>query len=110
MVTWVIEVIVRLYENKGDADDLNNYKGIALLNCLGKLLSSEIDDRLTKFSNRHDVQEMQVGFRKGYRHSTLDHIFLLKSITDLFLWKKKKLFCLFVDYKKAFDTVWRDGL
>ncbi len=37
-------------------------------------------------------------------------MFLLKCIIDLFKWKKRKLFCLFVDYKKAFDMVWREGL
>ncbi len=36
--------------------------------------------------------------------------FLLKCVIDLFNWKKIKLFCLFVDYKKAFDMVWCDGL
>ena len=39
----------------------------------------------------------------------MDHIFLLKCVIDLFKWSKKKLFCLFVDYKKAFDLVGRDG-
>ena len=80
-----------------------------MLSCLGKLFTSIINDRLTHFSNRHDiVKETQAGLRQGYR--TLDHIFLLKSIIDLFLWKRKKLFCLFIDYRKAFDTIWRDGL
>ncbi len=54
------------------------------------------------------INETQVGFRKEY--STLDHMFLLKCIVDLFKRKKRKLFCLFVDYKKAFDNVWREGL
>ena len=106
---WLIGVIVPLYKNKGDADDPHNYRGITLLSCLGKLFTSIINDRLTQFSNRYDiVQETQAGFRQGY--STLDHIFLLKSIIDLFLWKRKKLFCLFIDYRKAFDIIWRDGL
>ncbi len=54
------------------------------------------------------INETQAGFRHGY--STLDHIFLLKCVIDLFIWKKRKLFCLFVDHKKAFDIVWREGL
>ena len=43
-------------------------------------------------------------------YSTMDHVFTLKSLIDIFLHKKKKLFCAFVDFKKAFDTVWRSGL
>ncbi len=90
----LIGVIVPLYKYKGDADDPNNYRGTTLLSCLGKLFTSIINDRLTKFSNRYDiVQETQAEFRQGY--STLDHFFLLKNIIDLLLWKKKKLFFLF---------------
>ena len=28
----------------------------------------------------------------------------------MFLSKKKKLFCAFIDYQKAFDTIWQSGL
>ena len=34
---------------------------------------------------------------------------MLKCITDLFILKKKNLFCVFVDDQKAFDTIWRDS-
>ena len=54
------------------------------------------------------IHESQAGFRKGY--SIIDNLFMLKCIIDLFVWKKRKLFCLFIDYRKAFDMVWRDGL
>ncbi|CAL4160573.1 unnamed protein product, partial [Meganyctiphanes norvegica] len=44
-------------------------------------------------------------------YSTLDHIFLLKNFIDIFVKNSnQKLYCAFVDYKKAFDTVWRSGL
>ena len=106
---WLIGVIIPLYKNKGNIDEPHNYRGITLLSCLGKLFTSILNERLTHFSNIHSiVNETQAGFRQGY--STLDHIFLLKSVIDLFLWRRKKLFCLFIDYKKAFDTIWRDGL
>ncbi len=48
------------------------------------------------------------GFRPGY--STMDHVFTLHCIIDLYLSKKKRLYCAFVDYKKAFDTVDRSSL
>ena len=53
--------------------------------------------------------EEQAGFRKGY--STIDHIFNLKCLVDLYLHRKKKqLFCAFIDYRKAFDSVNRIAL
>ena len=55
------------------------------------------------------IYESQAGFRKGY--STIDHIFVLKMLIDYYMCsRKKKLFCAFVDFEKAFDKVWRDGL
>ena len=42
--------------------------------------------------------------------SVIDHIFLLKNLADLYINNKKNLYCAFIDYSKAFDTVWRKGL
>ena len=50
----------------------------------------------------------QAGFRDGY--STLDHIFVLDTIINIYLSKKKRLCCAFVDLKKAFDLVDRSSL
>ena len=54
------------------------------------------------------MNENQSGFRKGY--STIDNIFVLYAFFELLKLKKKKLFVTFVDFEKAFDKVWRDGL
>ena len=106
---WMVGVVVPLYKNKGDINDCNNYRGITLLSCVGKLFTSVLNERLKEFSDFHNIiGESQAGFRHEY--STLDHIFVLKNVIDLFKWKNKKLFCLFVDYAKAFDSVWREGL
>ena len=35
----------------------------------------------------------------------MDHIFNLKCLVDLFLHRNKHLFCAFIDYRKAFDSV-----
>ena len=47
--------------------------------------------------------EEQAGFRSTY--STIDHVFVLKSIIDVYLQKRKRLYCAFIDYKKAFDFI-----
>lgn len=54
------------------------------------------------------LSETQTGFRKDY--STLDYIFSLHCLTELLKAHKKKLFCCFIDFSRAFDTVWRVGL
>lgn len=54
------------------------------------------------------MKENQAGFRKGY--STIDHVFLLHYLVENLKHQKKKLFCCFVDFSKAFDSVWRVGL
>jgi predicted RNA-binding protein len=40
----------------------------------------------------------------------VENIFALHSFFELIKLKKKKLFAAFVDFKKAFDTAWRDAL
>ena len=50
----------------------------------------------------------QIGIRKGYR--TSDHVFVLKSLIDLYTKKDKKVYACFVDFQKAYDTIWRNGL
>lgn len=54
------------------------------------------------------IKESQAGFRKGF--STLDNILVLQFLTHTLINSKKKLLCAFVDFKQAFDTVWRGGL
>ena len=106
---WVIGLIHPLYKGKGNKADTDNYRGITLLSCLGKLFTSILNNRLTDFLEENQLlSENQTGFRQN--HSTLDHCFVLKSLLDIFSYKKKKLYCAFIDYKKAFDSVWRKGL
>ena len=106
---WLAGLIIPIYKNKGSKDDANNYRGITLLSCLGKLFTSILNHRLTEFCEQNFIlNEIQAGFRKGY--STADHVFVLKHLMDLFKYKNKKLFCCFVDYTKAFDSIWREAL
>ncbi len=101
---WVIGIIKPQYKNRGSKSDPDNYRGITLLSCMGKLFTYILNVRLTQFVDTNQLMcEEQTGFRNKY--STLDHIFSLNFIVRLYLSKNKRLYCAFIDYKKAFDLV-----
>ena len=98
--------ICPIYKNKGNPNDVDNYRGITILSCYGKLFPCILNNRLHTYLENYGLMcEEQAGFRKGY--STTDHIFNLKCLIDLYLHRGRKLYCVFVDYRKAFDSVRR---
>lgn len=106
---WLEGKIRPIYKNKGDQSEPSNYRPITVLSCLSKLFTSILNNRLTKFLDTHDaLNENQAGFRKGY--SVTDHIFSLNTLIELLRSQKKKLYCAFIDFSQAFDSVWRVGL
>ena len=102
---WTVGVIRPIYKKKGSPADPDNYRAITIVSNIGKLFTSILNKRL---NNIELITKVQAGFRKGY--STLDNIFILHSLISIYLSYGKKLHCTFIDFKKAFDTVWRLGL
>ena len=106
---WTIGIIKPIFKNKGSKNDTDNYRGITLLRCLGKLFTATLNTRLTNFlEDNMLLLENQAGFCSEYY--TNDHMFTLKYIIDLYLSSGRRLFCAFVDHRKAFDTVNRTAL
>ena len=56
------------------------------------------------------TNHVQIGFSENHR--TTNHIFTLKSIISMNVSNstRGKVYSCFVDFKKAFDTVWHEGL
>ncbi|MEW8546895.1 MAG: reverse transcriptase family protein [Candidatus Thiodiazotropha sp.] len=107
--SWAVGDILPIYKNKGSVHLPENYRPITLLSCLGKLFTSIINNRLKVYAEKYDIIcHNQAGFRKG--HSTVDNLFILQSLIEIVKSTKNKLFCAFIDFKQAFDNVWRDGL
>ena len=100
-------LIVPIYKNKGDHRDCNNYRGISLLAIAGKIMAKVIQSRLAQLAEEV-LTESQCGFRR--ERSTIDMIFSLRQIQEKAIEQYQELYIVFVDFRKAFDSVDRDML
>ena len=109
--SWTEGIIIPIYKQGGYTNP-NNYRGITLKSCLGKLFCHVVNTRISNnLENRSFLIKEQAGFRKNFR--TSDQVFILKTIVDKYIQKNgknNKLHACFIDLKKDFDTVWHDGL
>ena len=63
--------------------------------------------RMDRFVEARELRApTQCGFRKG--HGTLDALFTLQHCIKRARWRRQRMYAVFVDFKKAFDTVRRD--
>lgn len=105
---WAKGRIISILKS-GDKNDPSNYRGITIASSLGKLFNSILNKRLTLYLQTNNIiTPEQIGFTQKCR--TTDHCFILKTIISKFRKTKKKLYIASIDLKKAFDSVWHQGL
>ena len=76
---------------------------------MGKIYSQILLNRLNKWAEKEEkMLDSQFGFQKG--KSTVYCIFTLFSIITKTLDRGEKLYCVFIDYEKAFDKIDRSLL
>lgn len=89
---------------QGNKHELSNYRPIALLCCLSKILEKIIFKRVYKFLENHNLfQDLQFGFRKNMGTADAITFFLNKLIPSLD--RKEFNLSLFIDLSKAFDKI-----
>ena len=100
---WTKSTIVPLHK-KGSYNNADNFRGISLTSVFSKVFIGILNERLKVWSDTHNIiTEEQAGFRKGY--STIDNAFILQTLIQKYLTKKRKLYVAFIDFRKAFDSV-----
>ena len=76
---------------------------------LGEIFPLIMNTRLNEFLEENNViNKCQIGFRK--HHRTADHLLVLKTLIDFYKSHRRPIFACFIDFKKAYDSVWRKGL
>jgi len=107
---WCEGIITPIHKS-GNTQDPSNYRGICINSCLGKLFTSILNNRLQNHVLTQNIlHNAQIGFLPNHR--TSDHLFTLRTLVDKYVTHttKGKLYTCFIDFKKAFDSIWHDGL
>ena len=97
-------MLVTPIHKKGDKLNPGNYRAISLLSIPGKVFSRILLNRM-KRKTEEATGESQFGFRPG--RGTVDAIFIVRQVIEKAQEHRVPLHFNFVDFKAAFDTVWR---
>ena len=105
---WKTAKMKLLYKGKGDPQNPNSYRGIALENSAYKIFMKILTNRLEMLTE-NQIPECQFGFRRN--KGTLQAVkFVMDEIEEALrrITGKPKFFAVFIDYKKAFDLLDRE--
>ena len=95
----ILEARIVLIFKKGDTSNLNNYRPIALLNSIYKIIASIMKTRIAETLD-DKLQKTQYGFRK--KKSTSQAIHIIRRILDMGERSDKELFLNFTRLGKSF--------
>lgn len=96
-------VITPIYKS-GDKNNISNYRPISVLPVLAKILEKLLNSRLLNYLADYKIlSPHQFGFRRGI--STEDAVTDITTLITKHLDKGTKCLSVFLDLKKAFDTV-----
>jgi len=107
--SWKESKVIPLPKPKASRDKPESYRPIALTACLCKLLERMVVNRLQWYLEAKDLlNPLQSGFRK--QRSTTDHTVRLQDAVHKSINNGQHTLALFLDFSKAFDMVWKEGL
>ncbi|KAI0494832.1 hypothetical protein KFK09_024975 [Dendrobium nobile] len=92
---WRMSVLIPIFNNKGDAQDCANYRGIMLMCHTLKLWERVMEHRLRRDT---EVSQNQFGFMPG--RSTMEAIHLLRGLMEKYRETKENLHMIFIDLEK----------
>jgi len=106
---WAVGALVPLLKPKGNAFVMDDYRGIAVGPAIAKIYSIVMNTRGDKWAEANKQRAHgQFGFRHG--RGTVQAMFVLRHTIEKYKYMGKPLYCAFIDFKKAYDSVDRQLL
>ncbi|VDI50077.1 Hypothetical predicted protein [Mytilus galloprovincialis] len=106
---WKVSNVCPVYKNKGDKNIMSNYRPIALLSSVSKILEKVIYKAIYEFCEFNDLLISEnSGFKKN--DSTVNQLITITHEIYKSLDSGKDVCTIFLDVSKAFDKVWHKGL
>ena len=106
---WKHSIVIPVPKGGKDPHTVKSYRPVSLTSTLCKIMERLVTDRLSYYLEKNNIlNKFQSGFRKG--RATIDHI---ARLHDTILKQNRfrgYTLAVFVDFKSAFDMVWRKGL
>lgn len=106
---WKHAKIVAIPKSNPASSNPSDYRPISLLSTTGKVFERLILIRLNSFETyNHIIIDQQFGFKS--RHSTTQQVLRITEKAALGFNVGKSLGLVFLDLRKAYDSVWHDAL
>ena len=103
-MAWNAGLLHLIYKGKGDINDLTNYRGITVNNCISKIFTTILNNRLSPMIEKAGILgNIPQGGRPGKR--TTDSLFILHTIVEKSLKigavKDRDISLIFIDLIKS---------
>jgi len=100
--------LIKPLHKKNDKLCVDNYRGIIISSCIGKLFTKILTRRIDKYMRVNDLWKLnQCGFKADHR--TEDNVFVLNTIYEKYvIHQNKKIYVAFIDFSKFFDKINRE--
>lgn len=96
---WTTSKLCALFK-RGSKADPGNYRGINILNSIAKIYDMVLSNRIGQWFKPY---REQAGSQEG--RGCTEHLVTLRILLDVARRKRLKLFIVFVDFSRAYDTV-----
>ena len=103
---WRTATVIAFPKPGKDHSDSNNYRPIALTNCIVKTLERIVNRRLYEYLIMHKkISPVQCGCRRN--RSTTDHLVRLETSIRTAFVHREHMIRIFFDLLKAYDATWK---